>query len=228
MNLKSTSYSELEVPTSRHMSLKLIRITRLKQFFTSRGIKELSERAKAIEKKPNQTSDLLTGKASFGERVARSIEENAGLPPGWLDTLGNDENTAVGPIVHGHVPLISNVQAGMYRDFIDNLLHPGEGKYEMIATTVPIKRHTFAVRVMGDSMEPKFTEGMVLVVEPDLEPDPGDYVIAKNGSDQTTFKQLIKDGADWYLKPLNDRYPIKLLGDSTIIGVVRSVELRLR
>lgn len=98
----------------------------------------------------------------------------------------------------------------------------------MIATTVPIRRHTFAVRVMGDSMEPKFTEGMVLVVEPDLEADPGDYVIAKNGSDQTTFKQLIKDGADLYLKPLNDRYPIKLLGDSTIIGVVRSVELRLR
>lgn len=210
------------------MSLKLIRISRLKQFFTSRGIKELSERAKVIDKKVNQTSDLLSGKASFGEKVARSIEENAGLPPGWLDTLGDDENTAIGPIVHGHVPLISTVQAGMYTDFIDNLLQPGDGKYEMIPTTVPIKRHTFAVRVTGDSMEPKFTEGMVLVVEPDLEPNPGDYVIAKNGSAETTFKQLIKDGSDWFLKPLNDRYPIKLLGDSTIIGVVRSVELRLR
>lgn len=228
MKIKSTSYSDKTVPISGHMSLKLIRITRLKQFFISRGIKEPSERAKAIDKKPNQTSDLLSGKASFGEKVARSIEENAGLPPGWLDTLGDEENTAVSPIVHGYVPLISNVQAGMYRDVIDNLLQSGEGKHEMIATTVPIRRYTFAVRVAGDSMEPKFTEGMVLVVEPDMTPNPGDYVIAKNGTDQTTFKQLIVDGADRYLKPVNERYPIKPLGESTIIGVVRSVEFRLR
>lgn len=224
----STLDDENNMPASRHMSLKLIRISRLKQFFTQQGLDELADRAKAIGKKVNQTSDLVTGKASFGEKVARSIEENAGLPNGWLDTLDDDQNTAVGPIVHGQVPLISSVQAGMYKEFIDNLLQSGDGKYERISTTVPIKRHTFALRVTGDSMEPKFTDGMVLVVEPDMEPNPGDYVIAKNGSAETTFKQLIKDGADWFLKPLNDRYPIKPLGESTIIGVVRSVELRLR
>lgn len=228
MNSMSTLYDEQNVPLSRRMSLKLIRISRLKQFFTQRGVEELSARADAIGKKANQTSDLLTGKAPFGEKVARSIEENAGLPLGWLDSVGDEPNTAVGPIVHGQVPLISNVQAGMYKNLIDNLLQPGEGKYERVSTTVPIKRHTFALRVTGDSMEPKFTEGMVLIVEPDMEANPGDYVIAKNGSDETTFKQLIKDGSDWFLKPLNDRYPIKPLGDSTIIGVVRSVELRLR
>ena len=27
------------------------------------------------------------------------------------------------------------------------------------------------------------------------------YAVAKNGDEETTFKQLIKDGADWYLKP---------------------------
>jgi SOS-response transcriptional repressor LexA len=224
----STLDVEKNMPASGHMSLKLIRISRLKQFFAKQGLEELADRSKAIGKKVNQTSDLVTGKASFGEKVARSIEENAGLPAGWLDSLGDDQNTAVGPIVHGQVPLISNVQAGMYKEFIDNLLQSGDGKYERISTTVPIRRHTFALRVTGDSMEPKFTDGMILVVEPDMEPNPGDYVIAKNGSDETTFKQLIKDGADWFLKPLNDRYPIKPLGESTIIGVVRSVELRLR
>jgi len=53
-------------------------------------------------------------------------------------------------------------------------------------------------------------------------------VIAKNGDD-ATFKQLVKDGSDWLLKPLNDRYPIKPLeSPCKIIGVVRSLERRFR
>jgi SOS-response transcriptional repressor LexA len=53
-------------------------------------------------------------------------------------------------------------------------------------------------------------------------------VIAKNSDNGTTFKQLVKDGADWYLKPLNERYPIKPLGKNKIVGVVRAVERRFR
>ncbi|NQW80612.1 MAG: S24 family peptidase [Polaromonas sp.] len=115
----------------------------------------------------------------------------------------------------------------MYKEYVDNY-HPDDGGQELIPTSVPIQRHTFALRVVGDSMEPDFRAGMILVVEPEMEPNPGDYVIAKNGSEETTFKQLVRDGADWYLKPLNDRYPIKPLGRSTIVGVVRAVEKRFR
>jgi SOS-response transcriptional repressor LexA len=106
---------------------------------------------------------------------------------------------------------------------------PGEaGDSERVSTTVPVGRHTFAMRVSGDSMEPEFKDGAVLIVEPDLQAQPGDYVIAKAGDDEPTFKQLIKDGADWYLKPTNERYPIKALGKAKVIGVVRAVERRFR
>ena len=47
-----------------------------------------------------------------------------------------------------------------------------------------------------------------------------DFVIVKNG-DEATFKQVIKDVSNWYLKRFNPRYPIKTLGDAKIIGVVR-------
>lgn len=110
---------------------------------------------------------------------------------------------------------------------VDNF-HPGDNGESLVPTTVPVKRHTFALRVSGDSMEPEFKEGAILIVEPELEAQPGDFVIVKNADEETTFKQLIKDGADWYLKPLNERYPIKLLGRSKIIGVVRAVERRFR
>ncbi len=138
-----------------------------------------------------------------------------------------DKGPLEGPTIGGHVPLISSVQAGAFKEHVDNF-HPGDGGMELIATTVPVKRFTFALRVSGDSMEPEFPEGMILIIEPELEPNPGDFVVAKNGSDETTFKQLIRDGGDWYLKPVNPRYPIKPLGDSSIIGVLRAVERRYR
>lgn len=141
--------------------------------------------------------------------------------------MSGDENTAVGPEVRGRVPLLSDVQAGNYKEHVDNY-HPGDGGQELIPTSVPVKQHTFALRVTGDSMEPEFRAGMVLIVEPELEAHPGDFVIAKNSDGETTFKQLVRDGSDWYLKPLNERYPIKPLGNARIIGVVRAVERRFR
>lgn len=155
------------------------------------------------------------------ERVATVL----GLSVAQL--VGGSENVQAGPEVRGRVPLISAVQAGNYKMHVDNY-HPDDGGEERISTTVPVRRHTFALRVAGDSMEPEFKEGAVLIVEPEMEAQPGDFVIAKNGDEETTFKQLIKDGGDWYLKPLNPRYPLKLLGKAKIVGVVRAVERRFR
>jgi SOS-response transcriptional repressor LexA len=143
------------------------------------------------------------------------------------ELAAGDSNISAGPNIGGAVPLLSDVQAGNYKEHVDNF-HPGDGGEELVPTSVPVKRHTFALRVAGDSMEPMFTEGMVLIVEPEIEAQPGDYVIAKNSDNGTTFKQLVKDGADWYLKPLNERYPIKPLGKNKIVGVVRAVERRFR
>jgi SOS-response transcriptional repressor LexA len=153
------------------------------------------------------------------------VAELLGLTVAQL--MSGESNVESGPEIRGVVALLSAVQAGAYKMHVDNF-HPDDGGSELVATSVPIKRYTFALRVTGDSMEPEFREGMVIIVEPELEPTPGDFVIAKNADEETTFKQLVKDGADWYLKPLNDRYPIKPLGDSKIIGVVRAVEKRFR
>ena len=78
--------------------------------------------------------------------------------------------------------------------------------------------------VSGDS----FPEGSILVVEPQLTAEPGDYVIALNSKNQTTFKQLVKDGADDDRKPLNTRYPVKPRGNAEIIGEMREFTKRFR
>ena len=163
--------------------------------------------------------------------TAAGLQTLTGYNSIWISTGKGPKkvttNTAPGPTIHGVVPLLSNVQAGMYTEFVDNL-HPGEGEYEKIPTIAPINRHTFALRVMGDSMLPEFPEGLILIIEPELSPEENDYVVARNGCNETTFKQLIKDGGQWYLKALNPRYPINPLGECTIIGVLRAVGRRYR
>lgn len=170
----------------------------------------------------------FVGQMLRGERpiTEKTVDQIHALPggKGWFVTASN---VSPGPDIRGAVPLLSSVQAGAFKEILDSDYSGGDG-VTMIPTTVPVNRYTFALRVQGDSMEPRFTEGMLLIVEPELDAQHGDYVIVKNGSEETVFKQLVKDGADWFLKPLNPRYPIKPLGADTIVGVVRGVTEQFR
>jgi SOS-response transcriptional repressor LexA len=145
------------------------------------------------------------------------------------ELVSGGSNTSPGFDMRAEVPLISEVEAGNYT-VIDNF--DPKSRFDTVPVTIPIQRHTYALRVHGDSMvgggPDSFPEGSIIIVEPEMEALPGDYVIVLHGENQTTFKQLIKDGGDFYLKPLNIRYPIKLLGKAKVIGVVREFTKRFR
>ncbi len=134
-------------------------------------------------------------------------------------------NITSAPDISGYVPLVSWVKAGNFNEAID--MYQAGYADEFVPITVPKGRHTFALEVVGDSMYPDFPAGMRLIIEPDMEFQSGDYVIAKNGG-EATFKQLVRDGGDWYLKPINPQYPTKPLGESHIIGVVREAVRKFR
>lgn len=161
-----------------------------------------------------------------------ALRKNRNINPDWLlrkdgePFLRGTPNVVSGPDVKGRVPIISSTQAGDWREIVDNY-QPGEAE-EWANTTVPIRAHTYALRVQGDSMEPEFPSGAIIIVEPELLPEPGDYVVVKLNGD-STFKQLIRDGAELFLKPINDRYPIRPLPeDAEFCGVVRELVRRFR
>lgn len=186
------------------------------QFADAVGV---SRRAVQQWEKPGGTAP----KRSNQQRVAALL----GISVAELVSGGS--NTSPGFDMRAEVALVSEVEAGNYT-VIDNF--KPDGKFETVPVTVPIKRHTYALRVHGDSMvsdnADSFPEGSIIIVEPEMEALPGDYVIVLNGANETTFKQLIKDGGDFYLKPLNTRYPIKPLGGARVIGVVREFTKRFR
>lgn len=123
------------------------------------------------------------------------------------------------------IPVVSWVQAG---DFIDSQAQTTPGYADdWVETFETASQNAFALVVHGDSMEPEFRDGDIITVDPERQAENGSYVIVKNGV-EATFKQLVWDGSSVFLKPLNDRYPIRdMTGTEVrIVGVV--VEKRKR
>jgi SOS-response transcriptional repressors (RecA-mediated autopeptidases) len=121
------------------------------------------------------------------------------------------------------VPLISYVQAGALVE--STPIHDIDGNFEYVLTDVELSEHSFALRVIGDSMEPDFKEGDIVIIDPEIEPAPGEFVVASNGSHEATFK--ISPNKHWLawkthfdLVPINTDYatvssaeiPIKIIG----------------
>lgn len=164
-------------------------------------------------------SDVLNGKVKPSKRFVRlagSIFEHSGRS-------GSGSMDGGVAFVHdagkmSSLPLLSWKQ-------VANMKGEGSG-VDLVSETIPVSEKYnskgFALRVEDDTMAPEFMEGEVVVVDPDVEPCSGRFVIAKVKDGAATFKQLVMDGGRTYLKPLNDRYPILDVTDGRyqILGVV--------
>lgn len=143
---------------------------------------------------------LLTGKEEGTTGVAESSF------PGYRNV-----EPAVIP-QGGRVPILSYVQAGNWREMCEQAT-TFDGNVEYVTASVDIGPCGFGLWLRGNSMTPQFNEGDLVIVDPDEQPRPGDFVVAKNGSDEATFKKYRPRGIDengqevFELVPLNDDYP---------------------
>lgn len=194
-------------------------------------------------------SDLEVGK-SQGTTYIATLAAALGVSALWLESgkgamtaegqaqhpaaLPFDENVSPAPIGLRPIPVISSVQAGALRD-AESPYPPGAG-YAVEYTDQDLSRWAFALDVDGLSMAPQFQPGDRIIVDPELAPNPGDFVVARNGSEQATFKKYRPRGIDtsgemiFELVPLNEDYPT-LRSDTerlSIIGVVTEHRKKLR
>lgn len=91
---------------------------------------------------------------------------------------------------------------------------------EMPAAPACSGNETFALRVLGTSMEPEFMEGEIILIEPDGLLRDGRFVLAQH-SGEWIFRQLCQLANGWTLHALNPAFADRPLADlSTVRGVV--------
>lgn len=159
------------------------------------------------------------------EKQIKTMSRLSGLDADWIrDGTGSGNTTEHQGSVQ-RVPIISWVQAGNWEDILDEF-EPGAAD-DWAWTAEKVGQRTYALRIVGDSMlnphgSPSLAEGTIIIVDPDVEPQNGSLVVAKQQNvNQATCKRFIVDGADIYLRPLNPDYKQIIVDeDCEIVGTV--------
>ena len=128
------------------------------------------------------------------------------------------------------VPIINKVAAGYPQEFTD-LGYPVGVADEYV--TVPLEMgdpNAFAVRVVGDSMEPRYHEGDIVIFSPAAQVRSGDdcfvrfAMTGRTTDGESTFKRVFFDAQDAIrLQPLNERHAPSQVRPADVAGIFRAI-----
>jgi phage repressor protein C with HTH and peptisase S24 domain len=137
-----------------------------------------------------------------------------------LDTQKIDHPIAAGRFV----PVINKVSAGYPTDF-DDLDYPVGMADDYVRCPDLHDPNAFAVRVIGDSMQPKFSEGDIVVFSPIAEVRNGDDCFVRfTMPHETTFKRVFFEPENRIrLQPRNESYSPVIVEGSRINGLYRAI-----
>jgi phage repressor protein C with HTH and peptisase S24 domain len=129
------------------------------------------------------------------------------------------------PLAAGRlVPVINKLSAGYPSDFND-LDYPVGIADDYIRCPDMHDPNAFAVRVVGDSMEPKFREGDIVIFSPAAEVHNGDDCFVRFAMPhETTFKRVFFESDNKIrLQPRNEKYSPTIVDGKRINGLYRAV-----
>ena len=129
------------------------------------------------------------------------------------------------PLAAGRlVPVINKLSAGYPSDFND-LDYPVGIADDYVRCPDMHDPNAFAVRVVGDSMEPKFREGDIVIFSPAAEVHNGDDCFVRFAMPhETTFKRVFFESDNKIrLQPRNEKYSPTIVDGKRINGLYRAV-----
>ncbi len=180
------------------MDMKKIRQTKLAGWFKDKTLPS---------KEKSYISQLMSGKSSFGEKAARRLERDYGMPPGFLDSneeLQSDEIEFVGFVPNGMVKVVGEAFLGI--DGAVDMIEALEGWVQIYSDD----KDAYALKVKGDSMWPRIQSGEYVVVEPNTVVRSGDEVFVRTVEGKNMVKILNKtrDGSYQFTSVNNTHPPI--------------------
>lgn len=200
----------------------------------------IAENIKRIRERFNLTQDELGEIAGVSGGAVSTWERGTAEPRmGAVQRISDKLNISKADIIEDkggintttavRIPVLGRVQAGLPIEAQEEIID-----WEEISPNMAASGEYFALQVKGDSMEPKFSEGDVVIVRQQEDAESGDIVIAMVNSNDATIKKLMKydDGgialvaSNPLYQPLHFYHADILNSSVHIIGKV--VELRAK
>ena len=139
------------------------------------------------------------GKVDLSETKIKIFANALGTTPAYL--LGwEDENITSTSALK--IPVLGNVAAGIPITAVEDILD-----YEEVPISWQSQGEFFALRIKGDSMQPRMESGDVVIVKQQSDANSGDTVIALVNGDDATCKRLEKTDNGIMLVSTNPKYP---------------------
>jgi repressor LexA len=177
-------------------------------------VRQEYESAEAESQKWRQVIKKLIDKKASANRLRKLLAES---------DLNIEQDRL--PLAAGRlVPVINKVSAGYPSDFND-LDYPVGIADDYIRCPDMHDPNAFAVRVVGDSMEPKFREGDIVIFSPAAEVHNGDDCFVRFAMPhETTFKRVFFESDNKIrLQPRNEKYSPTIVDGKRINGIYRAV-----
>lgn len=171
----------------------------------------INELASRLDSDVGNLSRLERGLQGCSDDLLQKIATELGTTPADLYRDPSIQSVRPASLGSRRVPVINSIQAGNLREVVDYLEIYAATEY--LETDVDVSPRAFGLTIEGASMEPEFVDGDKVIIDPDITPQPGDFVAAKNGRQEATFKKYRARGVSatgteiFELVPLNPDYP---------------------
>ncbi|MCO8164824.1 S24 family peptidase [Pseudomonas sp. 21LCFQ010] len=193
------------------MTISNTRLQNFRRALTEKNMR-LVDIADLLGKAPAQVS-AFGGKnptKGIGNKIAREIEQALDLDYGYLDLPQPPEVTleaATEP--HGSLTPVFDSKSAVIWCESEKV---GEVEpVDWVSTPKKVGAKAFVLVIDGDSMEPNFTAGDQIVVEPALAYSSGQTVaVRRKGKNHATVRLLLQEGGERYLQAMNPYWPDRI------------------
>jgi phage repressor protein C with HTH and peptisase S24 domain len=146
---------------------------------------------------------------------------------GVLQELVDRAGGNVETVATNAVPVINKVSAGYPTDFTD-LSYPRGVADDYVSCPDVRDPEAFAARVYGDSMNPRFTEGDIVIFSPAASPRNGDDCFIRFDDGTTYFKRVFFENDDagrsvLRLQPRNEKYRPQIVPSEKVTGLWKAM-----
>lgn len=153
------------------------------------------------------------------ESVAKVLEATGADMAEFVGLMGEQP----GAVARQRVPIIGYAQAGSEGYFDDAGYPVGTGWDEVVFPDLG-DPHAYALEVSGDSMEPVYRDGDVIIVSPEGSIRKGDRVVVRTEGGEVMAKELLRQSANRVeLGSLNEAHPPRSLRRGEVAWMARII-----